>query len=459
MKTFIISWIAVFAFIGLFVFSRNYYLAWYIKAGGVLSLMAVLYALSSWVEIIKSNNFLIGFKGTWIEKVISNRKPNKTSTKNDSTYSYSLQRNRNPFKRLIDKLNFPILLIAGVSAVLLLTFFINKSLVDDNETYQTDAVEIPEQNNNESTPIEESISQLPESDEEEIDIEKADDAVVLIKRYDAFGGSAGHGSGFIIDVFGTVVTNYHVVKGVYRLEIVIEKNGSRETYDVDKIISGSESKDIAKIAIKRKETEYFTSYLKLAESYPKKGEDCWAIGTPWDPKFMNTVSKGLVSNLFLNESRKGIQTNAEFSRGSSGGPLLNSNGEVIGITTGIWEDDDGNAARANLNYACSVKELNDLPSINRKNLVDPNSIPCKIAFYTDDKTTGNLYFYVDGIFLGSFDTYFTNKPSCGEYGTITKVLYSGNHNYQIYNKKTGKSTYDNIFIEPGNCEIIRVWMQ
>ena len=305
----------------------------------------------------------------------------------------------------------------------------------------------------------ESISQLPESDEEEIDIEKADDAVVLINRYDAFGGSAGHGSGFIIDVFGTVVTNYHVVKGAYRLEIVIEKNGSRKTYDVDKIISGSESKDIAKIAIKRKETEFFTSYLKLAESYPKKGEDCWAIGTPWDPKFMNTVSKGLVSNLFLNESPKGIQTNAEFSRGSSGGPLLNSNGEVIGITTAIWEDDDGNAARANLNYACSVKELNDLPSINRKNLVDPNSIPCKIAFYTDDKTTGNLYFYVDGIFLGSFDTYFTNKPSCGEYGTITKVLYSGNHNYQIYNKKTGKSTYDNIFIEPGNCEIIRVWMQ
>ena len=99
---------------------------------------------------------------------------------------------------------------------------------------------------------------------------------------------------------------------------------------------------------------------------------------------------------------------------------MNSNGEVIGITSGGIEDEEGDAARASLNFAISIKELNNLPSINRKNIVDTNSIACKIAFYTDDSTAGNFHFSVDGIYLGSFDKYFTYTPSCGDEGTITK---------------------------------------
>lgn len=286
-------------------------------------------------------------------------------------------------------------------------------------------------------------------------IEELDDAVVLIEAYDVFGDYHGHGSGFIIDKYGTVVTNYHNIDGVYSMKVVIEKNGYRKKYDVQKIISGSKSKDIAKIAIKRNNSEYF-SFLNLAESYPKKGEECWAIGTPLNPEFMNTVSKGLVSNLRLNKSPKKIQTNAEFSHGSSGGALLNSNGEVIGITSGGIEDEEGDAARASLNFAISIKELNNLPSINRKNIVDPNSITCKIAFYTDDSTAGNLHFSVDGIYLGSFDKYFTYTPSCGDEGTITKRLYSGYHNYEIYNMTTQQSYYGKIYIQHGECHMRKI---
>ena len=286
-------------------------------------------------------------------------------------------------------------------------------------------------------------------------IEKLDDAVVLIEIYDYFGDYLGHGSGFIIDKYGTVVTNYHVVDGAYKMKVVIEKNGFKTKYDVQKIISGSKSKDLAKIAIKRNNSEFF-SYLNLAKNYPTKGDDCWSISTPFERDYMNTVSKGLISNLQSDRHPKKIQHTAEITKGSSGGPLLNSLSEVIGVVSGGIATPEG--YRASLNFAISIGELNNLPSINKKNIVDPNSIPCKIAFYTDDKTAGDLHFFVDGLYLGSFDTYFTNRqPSCGDVGTITKVLYTGNHKYEMYNKTTGKSTYGSVFLEPGDCQIYKVW--
>ena len=84
------------------------------------------------------------------------------------------------------------------------------------------------------------------------DIDKIDDAVVLIKIYDYKGQYVGHGSGFSISKNGVIVTNYHVVEGSYSMKVVFDKNGYKSTYNVDKIISGSEVKDLAKISIKKK---------------------------------------------------------------------------------------------------------------------------------------------------------------------------------------------------------------
>ena len=71
------------------------------------------------------------------------------------------------------------------------------------------------------------------------DIEKLDDAVVLVMIYDYQGNFVGHGSGFIIDNKGTVVTNYHVVKGAYSLKVRVDNNGVKTDYDVENIISGA----------------------------------------------------------------------------------------------------------------------------------------------------------------------------------------------------------------------------
>jgi hypothetical protein len=287
------------------------------------------------------------------------------------------------------------------------------------------------------------------------DIDKVDNAVVVVMIFDYKGNQLGHGSGFIIDEKGTVVTNYHVVKGASSLKVKIDNNGYKETYDVDNIISGNESKDLAIISIKNLYSKKFP-FLNISKTFPTKGVDCWAIGTPADEKYMNTVSKGLISNIDQYSDPKILQTNAEITHGSSGGALINSKGEVIGVTSAGDPSEDG--ARASINFAIWIGELYNLSPINKRSVVDPASIPCQLGFYTNSPYTGYVYFYIDGIYVGSFSKYFQNNytPTCGDDGTITRYLYSGSHTYQVYYVSTGQWYYNTITLSPGQCQMFKV---
>jgi hypothetical protein len=286
-------------------------------------------------------------------------------------------------------------------------------------------------------------------------IDKVDNSVVVVMIYDYKGNQVGHGSGFIIDDKGTVITNYHVVKGASSLKVKIDNNGYKETYEVENIISGDPSKDLAKISLKNPYSKKFP-FLTLSKTFPTKGEDCWAIGTPADEKYMNTVSKGLISNIDQYSDPKMLQTNAEITHGSSGGALINSKGEVIGVTSAGDGTEDG--ARASINFAIWIGEINNLPSINKKSVVDPVSIPCQLGFYTNSPYTGYVYFYIDGIYVGSFSKYFQNNftPTCGDDGTITRYLYAGAHTYQVYYASTGQWYYGTITLSPGQCQMFKV---
>ena len=90
-----------------------------------------------------------------------------------------------------------------------------------------------------------------------------------------------------------------------------------------------------------------TSPIAVASQSPKIGEDVFAIGNPRGLE--STLSNGIISA--FRENNNIIQTSTEITHGSSGGPLLNMKGEVIGITTaGLGE--------ANLNFAVNIKSLN-----------------------------------------------------------------------------------------------------
>ena len=204
-----------------------------------------------------------------------------------------------------------------------------------------------------------------------LDFEKIDNAVVLIEKFDIDEESIGFGSGFFIEENGTLITNFHVVENAYRLKINVDINGLKKVYDVETIISGDESKDIAKIKLKNTDNESFPA-LKISKKEPKKGEECWTIGTPVDMKYMNSITEGIISNIYQDGMHhwtgKTLQVSAPYTHGSSGGALLNKNGEVIGITCGGNDDELG--ARANINFAIWVGEMTNLIPIDRATVFD-----------------------------------------------------------------------------------------
>ncbi len=177
-------------------------------------------------------------------------------------------------------------------------------------------------------------------------IKQSVDSVVLVEVRDASDKTIKTGSGFIATPDGRIVTNYHVVKGA-RSAYVKLSNGA--FFKVDGLIASDADADIAilKVAANNLPVLAFGDSEKAAV-----GQSVVAIGSPLGLE--NSVSNGIVSAIREEGGRKWIQTTAAASVGNSGGPLINSSGEVLGIVA--WKLVGGE----NLNFAVpsnSVKAL------------------------------------------------------------------------------------------------------
>ena len=144
------------------------------------------------------------------------------------------------------------------------------------------------------------------------------------------------GSGFLIDVEGRILTNYHVVSGrAPALEVTLD---DKTTYKA-RILGYDRRNDMALIKIEPKAKLHF---LKLGDSDPLQvGQKVLAIGNPFGLE--GTLTVGVISSLNRsiqdeNGSRLEdmVQTDAAINPGNSGGPLLDSHGDVIGINTAIY---------------------------------------------------------------------------------------------------------------------------
>lgn len=149
------------------------------------------------------------------------------------------------------------------------------------------------------------------------------------------------GSGFFINSDGYAVSNYHVFKGTYQNLEAIKLAGSDEIYKVTEVVAKSESEDF--IIFKINCTN--TNYIPIAADKPKIGEKVYAIGSP--KGLENTFSSGEVSQW---RDTNLMQISAQIDHGSSGGALINEYGEVVGITSGTFDE----GSQANLNYAWSI---------------------------------------------------------------------------------------------------------
>jgi S1-C subfamily serine protease len=153
----------------------------------------------------------------------------------------------------------------------------------------------------------------------------------------------GAGSGFVIDTDGHILTNYHVVQGAQIIEVTL---GDLTRYKA-KLIGADTRNDIALIQIDTKGKKL--TPLPLGDSRNLLvGQRALAIGNPFG--FSSTLTTGIVSALgrtvqtsdttFIDEA---IQTDTSINRGNSGGPLLDSHGQVIGINSAIYSP-SGSAA-------------------------------------------------------------------------------------------------------------------
>ncbi|HTC64733.1 MAG TPA: trypsin-like peptidase domain-containing protein [Candidatus Saccharimonadales bacterium] len=146
----------------------------------------------------------------------------------------------------------------------------------------------------------------------------------------------GAGSGFVIDPRGYILTNFHVVQNAQAISVTL---GDRTHYDA-KFIGADERNDIALVKIDPKDRKLPVLTMGDSESL-LVGQRVLAIGNPFG--FQSTLTTGVVSALGRTVQTGqatvidgAIQTDAAINQGNSGGPLLNSHGEVIGINSAIY---------------------------------------------------------------------------------------------------------------------------
>lgn len=173
-------------------------------------------------------------------------------------------------------------------------------------------------------------------------VQRAGPAVVSLKTFDAQGEQLVMGSGFILRD-GRVVTNAHVLHGAARAEVFDAEGRLMGTASHAEALSSSV--DLA--VLPRTGTPRTT--LRLARQSPPVGEDVVAIGSP--EGLTNTVSTGIVSAYRQVQGRRMMQITAPLSSGSSGGPVLNRRGEVVGVSVAVIE------AGQNLNFAVPLDDV------------------------------------------------------------------------------------------------------
>ena len=150
------------------------------------------------------------------------------------------------------------------------------------------------------------------------------------------------GSGFVYDTKGHIITNNHVVNNAKIVDVTFI-DGNRYTASV---IGKDPFSDLAVLKIIENLTNPITPLSIVNSSNYEVGEKVIAIGNPYG--LDNTMTTGIVSqtNRLLPESTSfsipdAIQTDASINPGNSGGPLLNINGQVIGINTAGLSDGVG----------------------------------------------------------------------------------------------------------------------
>ena len=202
----------------------------------------------------------------------------------------------------------------------------------------------------------------------------ANGSIVSIVMSDKDGKPLGQGSGFVVSKDGLIVTNYHVIaEGVS----AVAKLPDGAFYLIDGVVASDKTRDVA---ILKAQGHNFRTLTLGNSDRVQVGEEVVAIGSPLSLE--STVSNGIVSGIraVKEEGSKYLQITAPISPGSSGGPLFNMAGEVVGITTMYLKGGE------NLNFAIPV---NDAKRLLRNQTAKLQNLPNGQSSDSPTTTHGN----------------------------------------------------------------------
>ena len=238
-------------------------------------------------------------------------------------------------------------------------------------------------------------------------------AVVVVVSIDDKGHVIGQGSGFIVREDGAVVTNYHVVSMAADVKIKV----GMKILDIEGVLHADPENDLAIVKLEG------GGYPKVKIGDVNKlqvGEKIYVIGSPQGLE--NTISEGILSGIRdVDQERKILQMTAPISPGSSGGPVFNGSGEVVGVATFLI------AETQNLNFAMPINLV--LAGLKKKEIVSPQDA-CQVDF----NQTAACWYY-QGLAFGTT-------------GQFDRAAEAFRHSLAIDPKKT--ETYINLGVSYAN---------
>ena len=168
------------------------------------------------------------------------------------------------------------------------------------------------------------------------------------------------GSGFVLDKAGHIVTNEHVIAGAQKIQVSFSNNDLLDATVVGK----DPSTDVAVLKIKAPARALTPLPLGNSDDL-KVGDSVYAIGNPFG--YTRTLTSGLVSalqrqitapnNLPIDNA---IQTDAAINHGNSGGPLIDTNGQVIGVTSQISTGNTGQQGNLGIGFAVPINTVRNV---------------------------------------------------------------------------------------------------
>lgn len=176
-------------------------------------------------------------------------------------------------------------------------------------------------------------------------VKKIQPAVATVIAYDMERNIANIGTGFFVNQQGHLITNFHVLAGKYAADV---RTSAGKSYRVKTVLAENQAADLLKLSVDIPPEE--VSWIPLGSRLPEIAESVVVVGSPMGLE--QTVTEGIVSSVRdLPPVGTVFQMSAPISLGSSGSPVVNTRGQVVGIAT--FQLIQGQ----NLNFAVAVRQI------------------------------------------------------------------------------------------------------